>query len=386
MGAYRSHPVRVARRRFNVLGAKARTLTTGLGFTPSLSGEEDVGRAFSCLAPSGKSGMVPGRGNLMQLTPLPQFQGSGLDLDAEIARLKKERNAVLLAHYYQDSEIQDMADFIGDSLQLAQAAKKSDADVILFAGVHFMAEVAKIVNPSRTVLVPDMKAGCSLADGCPAPQVRAWKSRYERPFLISYINCSAEVKAESDLICTSSNAEKMVMSVPSDRTLLFAPDKNLGRYLIKKTGRAMELWPGSCIVHETFSLKRVVELKRKHPDAKIIAHPECEEPVLEESDFIGSTAALLNFVQNDDAQTYVVATESGIIHQMKKACPDKTFIAGPPESESCSCNECPFMRLNTPEKIYQALRDLTPELTMDEGLRQRASLPIERMLELSQKS
>jgi quinolinate synthase len=308
---------------------------------------------------------------------------SGIDLDQEIARLKRERNAVLLAHYYQDSEIQDMADFIGDSLQLAQAAKKTDADVILFAGVHFMAEVAKIVNPQRTVLVPDMAAGCSLADGCPAPRLRAWKERFERPFLISYINCSAEVKAESDLICTSSNAEKMVQSVPPDRTLLFAPDRNLGKYLIKKTGRKMELWPGSCIVHETFSLRRVLDLKRQFPNAKIIAHPECEEAVLDEAAFIGSTSALLKFASDDPADTFIVVTESGILHQMRKANPEKTFLAGPPTEESCSCNECPFMRLNTPEKIYLALRDLTPELVMSEDLRLRALAPISRMLELS---
>jgi quinolinate synthase len=308
---------------------------------------------------------------------------SGIDLDQEIARLKRERNAVLLAHYYQDSEIQDMADFIGDSLQLAQAAKKTDADVILFAGVHFMAEVAKIVNPQRTVLVPDMAAGCSLADGCPAPRLRAWKERFERPFLISYINCSAEVKAESDLICTSSNAEKMVQNVPADRTLLFAPDRNLGKYLIKKTGRKMELWPGSCIVHETFSLRRVLDLKRQFPNAKIIAHPECEEAVLDEAAFIGSTSALLKFASDDPADTFIVVTESGILHQMRKANPEKTFLAGPPTEESCSCNECPFMRLNTPEKIYLALRDLTPELVMSEDLRLRALAPISRMLELS---
>jgi quinolinate synthase len=319
--------------------------------------------------------------NLKNLTPPPDL--SGLNLDEEITRLKRERNAVLLAHYYQDGEIQDMADFIGDSLQLAQAAQKTNADVILFAGVHFMAEVAKIVNPTRTVLVPDMAAGCSLADGCPAPRLRAWKERFERPFVISYINCSAEVKAESDLICTSSNAETMVQSVPADRTILFAPDRNLGRYLVKKTGRAMELWPGSCIVHETFSLRRVLDLKRKHPDAKIIAHPECEEAVLDEAHFIGSTSALLKFASEDAATTFIVVTESGILHQMRKANPNKTFLAGPPTEESCACNECPFMRLNTPEKIYLALRDLTPELTMSEELRVRANAPIQRMLELS---
>jgi quinolinate synthase len=319
--------------------------------------------------------------NLHSPTVAPDL--SQLDLDQEILRLKRERNAVLLAHYYQDGEIQDMADFIGDSLQLAQAAQKTNADVILFAGVHFMAEVAKIVNPTKTVLVPDMAAGCSLADGCPAHRLKAWKSRFERPFLISYINCSAEVKAESDLICTSSNAEKMVQSVPADRTLLFAPDRNLGKYLVKKTGRPMELWPGSCIVHETFSLKRVLDLKRRHPGAKVIAHPECEEALLDESDFIGSTSALLKFASEDPADTFIVVTESGILHQMQKANPTKTFLAGPPQTESCSCNECPFMRLNTPEKIYLALRDLTPELTMPDELRVAAEKPILRMLELS---
>lgn len=308
---------------------------------------------------------------------------SGLDLDAEIARLKKERNAVILAHYYQESEIQDLADFIGDSLQLAQEAKKTNADVILFAGVHFMAETAKILNPERTVLVPDMNAGCSLADGCKVEHFRAWKAQHPGAFTISYINCTAAVKAETDLICTSSNAVKMVRSVPEGQKILFAPDQNLGKYLIKETGRDMELWPGSCIVHETFSLKRLLELKRKNPGAKIIAHPECEEHILDESDFIGSTAALLKFVKTDEAMSYIVATESGILHQMKKAAPEKTLIAAPPENESCSCNECPFMRLNTPEKVYLALRDLSPELVMDERERELARAPIERMLELS---
>jgi quinolinate synthase len=306
-----------------------------------------------------------------------------VDLDREIQRLKKEKNAVLLAHYYQESEIQDLADFIGDSLQLARQAKETSAEVILFAGVHFMAETAKILNPDRTVLVPDMNAGCSLADGCPGDRFRAWKARYPDAFTISYINCSAEVKAASDLICTSSNAEKMVRSVPAGKTILFAPDRNLGKYLIKKTGRDMVLWPGSCIVHETFSLKRLLSLKRQHPQAKVIAHPECEEPVLDEAAFIGSTAALLRFVQTDPSTAFIVATESGILHQMKKAAPEKELIAAPPQEESCSCSECPFMRLNTPEKVYLALRDLQPELHMDEELRQRARIPIERMLELS---
>lgn len=306
-----------------------------------------------------------------------------LDIDREIQRLKKERNAVILAHYYQESEIQDCADFIGDSLQLAQEAKKTDAEVILFAGVHFMAETAKILNPERTVLVPDMAAGCSLSDGCPVDRFRSFKARHPGAYVISYINCSAAVKAESDLICTSSNAVKMVNSVPKDRQILFAPDKNLGKYVMKETGREMILWPGSCIVHETFSLKRLLGLKRENPTAKIIAHPECESHILDEAEFIGSTAALLRFVQSDTASAYIVATESGILHQMQKVVPDKLLIAAPPENESCNCNECPFMRLNTPEKVYLALRDLSPELVMNEDDRIRARLPIERMLELS---
>ncbi len=305
-----------------------------------------------------------------------------LDIDEEIRRLKKERNAVLLAHYYQEGEVQDLADFIGDSLQLAQEAKRTNADVILFAGVHFMAEVAKILNPERKVLVPDMAAGCSLADGCPADRFRAWKARHPGSVTISYINCSAAVKAESDIICTSSNAEKIVRSVPADQKILFAPDKNLGRYLIKQTGRDMVLWQGSCVVHETFSLKKLLELTRKHPEAKVIAHPECEEALLDLSHFVGSTAALLRFAKSDPAREFIVVTESGILHQMQKANPDKTFFAAPPDG-NCHCNECPFMRLNTPEKVYLALRDLTPELHMDEELRLRALRPIERMLELS---
>lgn len=304
------------------------------------------------------------------------------NLDDEIRRLKRERNAVLLAHYYQDSEIQELADFIGDSLQLAQAAQRTQADVILFAGVHFMAETAKILNPQRIVLVPDMKAGCSLADGCPADRFRAWKARYPGAVAISYINCSAEVKAESDYIVTSSNAVKIVNSIPAHEEILFAPDKNLGRYVMKQTGRNMRLWQGSCIVHETFSLQKLLAIKLRHPDAKIIAHPECEEPLLERADFIGSTAALLKYVENDNAQAFIVVTEPGIIHQMQKRAPDKQLIPAPPDA-NCACNECPFMRLNTPEKVYLALRDLEPRLEMDEDLRRRALVPIERMLALS---
>lgn len=305
-----------------------------------------------------------------------------LDLEAEILRLKRERNAVLLAHYYQEGEIQDVADFLGDSLQLAQAAKKTTADVIVFAGVHFMAETAKILNPDRVVVVPDMAAGCSLADGCPADRFRAWRQKHPGAVSISYINCSAEVKAESDYICTSSNAEKIVRAIPADKEILFAPDKNLGRWLVEKTGRPMLLWQGSCVVHETFSLRKIVALRERHPEAKLIAHPECEEALLHLADYIGSTTALLEYTKRDDARSYIVATESGIIHQMRKASPQKEFIEGPPEG-NCACNECPFMRLNTMEKVYLALRDLAPRIEMDATLRERARLPIDRMLALS---
>ncbi len=307
---------------------------------------------------------------------------ANLDLDDEIRRLKRERNAVLLAHYYQESEIQDLADFIGDSLQLAQEAKRTQAEVILFAGVHFMAETAKILNPDRIVVVPDMEAGCTLADGCPADQFRAWRARHPDAAAVSYINCSAAVKAESDVICTSSNAVKIVEAMPRDQPVLFAPDKNLGRYVQKQTGRDLILWPGSCIVHETFSLQKIAALKVQHPSAEIIAHPECEQPVLDLADFVGSTAALIRHVENSSSPAFIVVTESGILHEMGKRAPDKTLIAGPPQNE-CSCNECPYMRLNTPEKVYLALRDLQPRLEMDAELRERARRPIERMLELS---
>ena len=307
---------------------------------------------------------------------------SSLDLDEEIRRLKRERNAVILAHYYQESEIQDLSDVIGDSLQLAQAAQKTQADVILFAGVHFMAETAKILNPERIVLVPDMKAGCSLADGCPVDRFKAWKARYPGAVVVSYINCSAAVKAESDYIVTSSNAEKIVNAIPKDKQILFAPDKNLGRYVAKKTGRDLVLWQGSCIVHETFSLRKLEQIRVAHPDAKVIAHPECEAPLLEQAHFIGSTAALLRFVENDNAQEFIVVTEAGILHQMHKRAPTKTLIPAPPLA-NCACNECPFMRLNTPEKVYLALRDLEPRLEMPEELRARAQIPIDRMLALS---
>ncbi len=305
-----------------------------------------------------------------------------LDLEAAIRELKRERNAVVLAHYYQDSEIQDLADFIGDSLQLAQEAQKTTADVICFAGVHFMAETAKILNPSRIVVLPDLDAGCSLADGCPVDRFRAWKAKYPGAIVVSYVNCTAEVKAESDVIVTSSNAEKIVRALPTDRPILFAPDKNLGRHVAKQTGRDLVLWQGSCIVHETFSERKLVGLLARHPGAKVLAHPECEPAVLAHAHFIGSTTALLKHAIASDEKTFIVATEPGILHQMKKAAPEKEFIPAPPEA-NCACNECPHMKRNTLEKLYLCLRDLEPRLEMSEDLIARAKKPIEKMLAMS---
>jgi quinolinate synthase len=319
---------------------------------------------------------------MISLTARPAPAPIPSDLEDAIRTLKRERNAVLLAHYYQEGEIQDLADSIGDSLQLAQAAQRTTADVIVFAGVHFMAETAKILNPDRIVVEPDPNAGCSLADGCPVDRFKAWKARYPGSVVVSYINCSAEVKAESDYICTSSNAEKIVSAIPSDRQVLFAPDKNLGRYVMKRTGRDMVLWPGSCIVHETFSLQKLEAIRVMQPSAKLVAHPECEEPLLAQADFIGSTSALLKFVVADPGTEFIVATEPGILHQMQKAAPQKRFFAAPPES-NCACNECPFRRLNTDEKLYLALRDLQPRVELPRELRERALVPIERMLALS---
>ncbi len=305
-----------------------------------------------------------------------------LDLEAGIATLKRERNAVVLAHYYQDSEIQDVADFIGDSLQLAQEAAKTTADVICFAGVHFMAETAKILNPGRIVVLPDLDAGCSLADGCPIDRFRAWKARYPGAIVVSYVNCTAEVKAESDVIVTSSNAEKIVRALPTDRPILFAPDKNLGRHVAKQTGRDLILWQGSCIVHETFSERKLVGLLARHPGAKVIAHPECEPAVLAHAHFIGSTTALLKFAIASTDKTFIVATEPGILHQMTKAAPEKEFIPAPPEG-NCACNECPHMKRNTLEKLYLCLRDLSPRLEMRADLIEAARKPIEKMLAMS---
>ena len=305
-----------------------------------------------------------------------------LDLESEIRKLKKEMNAVILAHYYQESEIQDLADFIGDSLQLSQQAAKTNADIIVFAGVHFMAETAKILNPDKLVLLPDLDAGCSLAEGCPAPRLEKFKQKHPDHILISYINCSAEVKALSDIICTSSNAVKIVKQIPADQKIIFAPDRNLGRYVIKQSGRDMVLWQGACIVHETFSEKKILRLKFENPDALLIAHPECEEAVLNNADYIGSTSGLLKFVTDSNENEFIVATEPGIIHQMLLKNPDKIFIPAPPES-NCSCNECPYMKLNTLEKLYLCMRDRKPEIEMDKDLMIKALKPLKRMLEMS---
>ena len=309
-----------------------------------------------------------------------------LDLFAEIDRLRKERKAVILAHYYQDSDIQDLADYLGDSLELAKRARDAkDAEVILFCGVHFMAETAKIVNPSKIVVIPDLEAGCSLAEQCPPDRLRAWKARHPDHAVVMYINCSAATKAEADIICTSSNAERVIKSIPADRPILFGPDKNLGAFLAKKLGRPMDLWPGACIVHETFSSQKIAALKAKHPDAKFIAHPECEDHVLQLADYVGSTSKLLEFVQKDAGKKYIVGTEMGILHTMHKAAPDKELIPVPYEDRTAACqgcNQCPHMKRNTLEKIYLALRDLQPRIEMPEDLRIRALAPLERMLAL----
>jgi quinolinate synthase len=305
-----------------------------------------------------------------------------LDLFAEIERLKKEKNAIILAHYYQEPDIQDIADFIGDSLALAQKAQSTDADIIVFAGVHFMAETAKILNPHKKVLLPDLNAGCSLADSAPADSFKKFKEKYPGHIVITYINCTAEIKALSDIICTSSNAEAIINSLPKEQKIIFAPDKNLGAYLIKKTGRDMVLWNGSCMVHEIFSLEKITKLKMRHPNAKVIAHPECEDAVLRAADFIGSTSALLKYSLQNEATEFIVATESGILHQMQLQAPLKTFIPAPPDN-SCACNDCPYMKLNTLEKLYLCMEYEEPQIIMDEQLRIASLKPIERMLEIS---
>ncbi len=305
-----------------------------------------------------------------------------IDLFAEIEKLKKEKNAIILAHYYQEPDIQDVADYIGDSLGLSQMAERTDASVIVFAGVHFMAETAKILNPTKKVLLPDLNAGCSLSDSAPPAIFRQFREKYPDHMVITYINCSAGMKALSDIICTSSNAQKIVESLPADQPIIFAPDKNLGAYINKQTGRNMKLWNGACMVHEIFSLEKITKLRIRHPKAKFIAHPECEEAVLAIADYIGSTTGLLKYTQTDNSSTYIVATETGILHQMQKASPNKTFIPAPPNN-SCACNDCPYMKLNTLEKLYLCMKYETPEITMDESLRLAAKKPIDSMLEIS---
>lgn len=303
-------------------------------------------------------------------------------LSHAIQLLKKEKNAVLLAHYYQEPQIQELADFLGDSLYLAQQAVKVKADIIVFAGVHFMAETAKIINPSKKVLLPDLKAGCSLADSCPPKAFAAFKEKHPEAVVVTYINCSAEIKAMSDIVCTSSNAKRVIASIPENQPIIFAPDKNLGRYLMKETGRKMILWEGSCLVHEAFSFDKIVVLAQENPKAKFIAHPESESPVLDIAHFIGSTSALLQFVQTDPSQTYIVATEAGILHEMQKKCPEKTFIPAPVEDDTCACSECAYMKMNTVEKLYRCLRDESPEIILPESLVSAAKKPIDRMLAL----
>lgn len=304
------------------------------------------------------------------------------DLFSAIESLKKELNAIILAHYYQDPDIQDIADYIGDSLGLSQKAASTNADVIVFAGVHFMAETAKILNPNKLVLLPDLEAGCSLADSCPPQEFATFKAKYPDHLVISYINCSAEIKALSDIICTSSNAVKIVNKIPKNQPIIFAPDKNLGRYVMEQTGRDLVLWNGSCIVHETFSEKKIIELKIENPTAEIVAHPECETTVLRHADYIGSTTALLKYCQQSSSQKFIVATEPGIIHQMEKETPEKTFIPAP-STNNCACNECPYMRLNTLEKLYLAMKNRTPEIKISESIRLAALKPIQKMLAMS---
>lgn len=307
-----------------------------------------------------------------------------LDLFLEIEKLKKEKNAVILAHYYQDADIQDIADYIGDSLGLSQQAAKTDADIIVFAGVHFMAETAKILSPHKKVLLPDLNAGCSLADSCEPSKFAAFKEQHPGHMVISYVNCSAGIKALTDIVCTSTNAVQIVESLPKDQKIIFAPDKNLGSYIKKATGRDMVLWDGACMVHEIFSYHKIIRLMESNPRAKLIAHPECEAPILEIAHYVGSTSGLLNFVKNDPANEFIVATETGILHQMLKSAPQKTFIPAPPNN-ACACNDCPHMKLNTLEKLYTCLKYESPEVNLEEGLRKQAEISIKRMLEISEK-
>lgn len=321
------------------------------------------------------------RATALPYTPDLESLDPGLDLVAGIQRLRRERKAVILAHYYQEPEIQDLADVVGDSLQLAQAAARTDAEVIAFCGVHFMAETAKILNPGKTVVLPDLDAGCSLADRCPADHFAAWLKDYPDHEVVSYINCSAGVKALSTIICTSSNAMRVVESLPKEKPIVFGPDRHLGRWVMQQTGRDMVLWPGFCIVHEQFTAKRVAALQAQHPGAKLIVHPECDATVSRMADFVGSTAALLRYVAQSPERTFLVGTEAGILHQMRKARPDAELVPIPADS-GCNCSLCPYMKLNSLEKLYLALRDLQPRLDLDEEVRLRALRPLERMLAL----
>jgi quinolinate synthase len=313
----------------------------------------------------------------------PDLGMTDQELEDGIARLKKERNAVILAHYYQESEIQDLADFVGDSLQLSQAAAKTNADVIVFCGVHFMAETAKIINPTKAVVVPDLRAGCSLADGCPAPVFKKWLEQYPGHTVVSYINCSAEVKALSDIICTSSNAVKIVKALEGQK-VVFAPDRHLAAFVAKQANRPdLVAWQGTCIVHESFSEKRLLALMVQHPEAEVIAHPECHEGILRHAHHIASTSGLIEYAKTSPKRAFIVATEAGILHRMQQAVGDKTLIAAPPEDETCACNLCPHMRRNTLEKLYLCMRDLQPQVDVPEAIRVRALKPIERMLDMS---
>ncbi|UIJ46598.1 quinolinate synthase NadA [Sphingomonas cannabina] len=308
---------------------------------------------------------------------------TGVDLRAEIDRLRKERNAVILAHYYQKPELQDLADFVGDSLDLSKKAAETDADVIAFCGVRFMAEVAKILSPDKIVVLPDMDAGCSLEDSCPPEQFAAFRAQHPDHIALTYINSSIEVKALSDIIVTSSSAEKILSQIPADQKIIFGPDKHLGGYMNRKTGRDMLLWPGVCIVHEAFSETELLKLKAQHPDAPVAAHPECPPHVLDHADYVGSTSGILNFAKTFPGDTLIVATEPHIIHQMEKAVPEKSFIGAPGADGNCNCNICPYMALNTMEKLYVALRDLEPRIEIEEGLRLRAKTSLDRMLALA---
>ncbi|MCY4160765.1 MAG: quinolinate synthase NadA [Flavobacteriaceae bacterium] len=320
--------------------------------------------------------------NLEKIGYLDIEHSNEFDYENEFIKLKKSKDAVLLAHYYQNAQIQELADFLGDSLYLAQAAVKVKAKMIVFAGVHFMAETAKIINPSKKVLLPDLKAGCSLAESCPPKEFAEFKAQYPDAVVVSYINCTAEIKALSDIVCTSSNAKRVIHSIDRSKRIIFAPDKNLGHFLIKELNRPMILWDGACMVHEAFSFDKIVKMAQQYPRAKFIAHPESESPILDLAHYIGSTSGLLNYVQNDDASQYIVATEAGILHQMQKVCPQKEFIPAPVQDDTCACSECAYMKLNTMQKLYNCLKFELPEIILDQQLMKQAKVPIDRMLEL----